>query len=702
MSPFAKLAGWPAAVLGGLGLILCLLVAFDLRTRLADAHRVPAGAALPSGSAWLVDDPDACYHLRRVSVGLSSGEIPGYDRFLNHPAGSPVPWPSFFDAALTAVAERLGGVDRQGRVSEGRVDAVLVQIPPILGLLVCLAVAAAVPVFAGAGAAAWLGAVMAALFVATTPIGVWYSSTARIDHHVATALFLALMLLATAFSLRARDPSDAMLGALLSGLLAGFSMLIWLASASFVLICALGFFAASLVGGAEETGRARRSGLLFFLAAAVVVLVPAEHSAWNAVEPNTLVNLSRAVPRALLAGTVPFLALALAARLGWSQLLAFGAAVVATALLVALLPGFADGLREGVDWASRENSFMAQVEESRPLFDGPGGWLGVAVDLGWAAYLAPILVLGLTLAAWRGAHSLVLLLALGLAILFTISQRRFGNSASVPLAIATGTLITTGLRSGGMARLGSLGLTLGVLISSAVTWSGYAKPTTEELADLADWRWHRIAGLQALRSASPWPGSFDQAELMQSYGVLSGWGLGHPIEHHGRRATIATGFGSFVGADNFREHAAALLEGEESEFLGWLEDLGAGCVVVTPRMVSELPSLARIAEWPLDRRRTLFEGRGASKRYSQAALETAVVRLALHDHSVGSEGFAGLKLVHASGRYEFPSGLRAPVQAPGSGPVVSVYVLPSLAAGARPGSSEPRKLSMEALPSSSP
>ena len=73
--------------------------AFLLRETHRDAFRVPAGEA-GGTSRWLVDDPDAAYHLRRVEVALVTGRIPLRDRYLNHPAGSPVPWPPLLDAAL--------------------------------------------------------------------------------------------------------------------------------------------------------------------------------------------------------------------------------------------------------------------------------------------------------------------------------------------------------------------------------------------------------------------------------------------------------------------------------------------------------------------------------------------------------------------------------------------------------------------------
>ena len=180
--------------------------------------------------------------------------------------------------------------------------------------------------------------------------------------------------------------------------------------------------------------------------------------------------------------------------------------------------------------------------------------------------------------------------------------------------------------------------------------------------------------------------------------MLSSWGLGHLIESHGRRATVASGFGSFAGPANFRSHASALLERDPAALQRTLADLGVGCVVVTPRMVSELASLARIAEWPDERRRTLFEGRGGGKRYSKVALESALVRLALHGQAPGEPGFAGLELLFASPRYEYPDGRRAAKRSPGSGPVLSIYrVLPE-DGHPEPGTGGQRRPSIERAP----
>ena len=656
-----------------------LVAAWTLRTRLDDGHRLADGRTLPSGSVWLVDDPDACYHLRRAGVALEVGEVPRTDRLLSHPTGSAVPWPALFDGFLAAVGERLaprahsGAGSLVGGRSEADLEAGLVRVPPALGVLATLAVFLACLAMGPGGVAGLVAAVLGAWLYASTPVAVWYSSTARVDHHVATALLFAAMLAASAFSLRAEHAADAVLGALGAGLAAGFGLLVWLASAPMVALVALGLFLAALGADTERAASARRAGILFFLAASVVVAIPADSSPWNAIQPNSLVNLSTGVPRALLAGAVPFLVLALGAKLGWSRWLGLFGAVLATGVALAVLPGFLDGAREGFAWASRENRFMAQVEESRPLLAGPGGWLGVASDLGFAGFVAPLCALALLPLARRRLDLFVLVACFAVYVAFSVSQRRFGNSHAVPqalvCALAAGELLR---RRGGVRWLGGVLVAVFVVCGVASAWS-FGRATPEELTDLADWRAERLAGLQWMRTNTAWSGPWNRADLPHAYGVLSTWGYGHLVEYHARRPSIATNFGSFVGPEPFRDHADTLLEDDPDAFRARLTDLDVAYVVVAPRMVAELASLARIAEWSQPRRAELFVRGPAGKGYAPRALGSALARLALHAREVGELGFAGGELVWRSTRFERPDGIRAQPGAPGAGPVLSIW-----------------------------
>ena len=676
--------------LAPLALLLALFAAGVAREAQAPAHRVPDGGQLPNGSTWLIDDPDACYHLRRVQIGIATGEVPDSDRFLNHPQGSPVPWPTFFDAFLAAVAERLvpGLWDRStGRFDEGRLEELLVHAPPVLGVLAVLVTAlAAFATRRRDNRSPW-PAVLAAWILAGVPLAVWYSGVARVDHHVMTALLLAGLLWSATWGLDAEDEVDGLTAALLAGLFGGLSLLTWLASAIFLGLAGAVVLLASCFASSERSVRLARFGVLMFATSAVVVGVPAASSAWNAVQPGSLINLSAGVPRALLAAAAPFLVLALIPRWRRPGLPPLGRLAVALsciAVATLALPGFLSGALEGFSWASRQNSFMAVVAESEPLF--AQGWSGAVRDLGWGLLLLPV-ALACPLGDRRRASRWLLFAMLVVLLLLTLGQRRFANSLAVPFAVALATTLGDlacygRARTGGAARLAS---GAAIVLSGALMLDGLGtclwrqRHAPEELAALADFRYERLRGLQTLRELSPSPGAWNAADSRQDYGVLAVWGLGHPIEYHARRPSISTNFGSFVGASNFRDHARALLESDPEAFLEACRQLGAEYVVVGARQVSELVVQARIAQWSDSERRALFDGSGAGKRYSVRASSSALMRLALHDRPVGSRSFGGAELIWRSDRFEDLRGRPSTAGAPAAGPVLSIYRLPSRA-----------------------
>ena len=64
-----------------------------------------------------------------------------------------------------------------------------------------------------------------------------------------------------------------------------------------------------------------------------------------------------------------------------------GTLVVVSVVLVSTGLGPGHGLREALEWAGRENAFMARVRESRSLFESGEG---VFDALGYAAVLFPL------------------------------------------------------------------------------------------------------------------------------------------------------------------------------------------------------------------------------------------------------------------------------------------------------------------------
>ena len=711
-------------LIGGVLILAIALIGHQLRWARAVGSFDTAGVDGLT-PAWLIDDPDAAYHLRRVEVALATGSVPETDRFLSYPEGSAVPWPPFFDGVL-ALSNRLS-TGRPGAMGindayEAGVEARAAAAPPILGLFTTLAVALAAALFVRRGrpnpdclsrgfvVGPTVAAVLAALCYAASPIAVWYGAAGRIDHHVLIAFFLALHLgvMAQVFacglfesdrSLARERSLDATLGGFSAGMIAGFALLSWLASAIFVAIAGLTFWLAAAGGRTERVADARRAGMLYFATAGVVTFVPAWMSPWNLEQPWSLVNLTRGVPLCLF---VASFALALPCWLPGqcvsSELRGVRERVVgflvppAVALLAFfLVPGFADGVREGLAWASRGNLFMDVVNESRPLAEVGGGNLlrGLFVDLGWAGVALPLVILWLIVATisavdrtrggLRPEARLYLLLNLCVFALLAISQRRFGNSLSVPLAVGVGCV--GGLAIGRVENCQTKQLTsrvvalAGLLISAVLGYGavsqarGLGSPDPVALEDTLDWRREVVRGLRWMRTETPSPGPWEIAGAAQDYCVLSSWSLGHMIEYHARRPVVATNFGSFVGEENFRASAQALLELDPERFVAQLDTLGAEYVVVTPRVAGELASQARIAELGPAERAALFPKADGRKTYSAIAAKTAAWRLAL-DEPGTPPSYPGLERVYASARRESVFGGHKPGP---TGPVISIW-----------------------------
>jgi hypothetical protein len=671
-------------------LAVCLLAlgAHRLRDRLGPGHRLEGEARLPSGSQVLIDDPDAAYHLRRVSIALASGAVPEFDQALNHPQGSAVPWPPSFDAFLARLAKGLLPERAEGALggrSEADLERLLASLPPWLGALAALAVAWAASQFAPAGSGplhrAGLALLAGALYAAT-PISIWYAGYGRIDHHVATALLLALALGAGQRALSARELAPALVSGSATGFALGIGLLCFLGSAVSVagVLFAL-YLRAALAEG--PGGRPLRfAGLLTAACATLAVAPAAEASPWNLVQPGSLINLSLGVPRALLAAALPFLALEVCARAGRSRAVGVGVSLVSVALAVVLLPGFLEGAREGFAWASRQNQFMDVVEESRPLL--APGWIGALRDLGAWSPAAPLLIPALLWMAWRGLAGAGLLLPQLLLLgISTLAQRRFGDAFAVPLAIGTSLVVVTGVRAGlqtkGARRAAAIFLAVLPLLALGTTLSGLlgGLPSADEVADLRAWRQERLALLQSLRDPKAAALALDPRAGGRG-AVLSSWSLGHLIEYHGQRPTIATNFGSFVGEANFRAHAEALLERDPAALFERLLALDVVCLALTPRQCGELTSLARIAGYDAAQRAELFQRGARGKSFSRLAEQSALFQLALHDLEPGARRLAlpdgrALELLARTARRETPDGRRAGPGSPGSGPALSLW-----------------------------
>ena len=182
------------------GLVAIAWSAHELRWVRAEASAFEVGTP---AETWVIDDPDAAYHLRRVQVAMATGDVPAYDRMIAHPEGSAVPWPRFFDWALALWSEaRVGAVGPMGftETVEREVEATAARVPPVFGALTAILVALAAATYVrrvtphpavrsrGWVLAPVVAGLVAAWTYATVPLAIWYGDAGRIDHHVFVAL----------------------------------------------------------------------------------------------------------------------------------------------------------------------------------------------------------------------------------------------------------------------------------------------------------------------------------------------------------------------------------------------------------------------------------------------------------------------------------------------------------------------------------
>ena len=560
------------------------------------------------GGAWGTFDNDTLYHVRRVSRALEEGEaravpaafaVDGFDPRLDFPAGSPIPWPATYTRVLALALQPFApnadagtpvGQDRRSFVERGVGRSALA-----FSVLASLLAALVGWRLAGAPGALFAGATHALCWASIV-----YGRAGVGDHH-AFASLLGCSLLATlglglgregplggALEERARALRTGSVAGAVGGLALGawVGSLVWIGLAQLVLAVAVFLHA-----------RRARPGLAtlvlaFHATAALAVLPEVLASPWRAVDPWQVVNLSWFHEAYLVLGALLALPIALSARgdgilrrgLPWWLALA----LASIALVAGLLDlGPARGLREALDWVSREDRFMAGIQESRPLV--AAGWGQAWKYLGWLAPLAPLAWLGGVRAALRGRLDVVpWLCATPLLALQAFGQVRFAEALALPLAVL---LVTPFARPRALAAdsvqhaargpvLAALALGLALLgqagtIRRAFTQAGMSEEqrATHLRAEIGrrmalDWL-RRERGPRTDRPADGHGDTHgdddsDSESDSDSDGelraVMATWTHGHAIEWAADRPSIATNFGTYAGADGFRDSARFFVE----------------------------------------------------------------------------------------------------------------------------------------------
>ncbi len=625
---------------------------------------------LVGNPGWVTSDPDSLYHARRVERALNEGAVDGSDEYLNHPHGSPIPWPPYYTRLVASVLGPFAPEDAAERRSW--VERKVASVPIVLGVLTTLLAA-----LAGRALGGNLGAALAGCYHALCTASIAYSKSGNGDHHAWVSLLAGALLLGLTLALRGDVLASARRSAgagLALGTLAGLLLGSWVGSLLYVIQVQLALAWLIFAHGREPRAGLATAGLAFHGAALVVVLPAVLSSPWAGEHPWMVVNLSWFHPAFLLVGGLVFAPLPMlrtgAARRAYPWVVAGVLALVGAALaLVDAGPG--RGIREGFDWVSRQNEFMAGVGESRPLV-GAGRWSDLADALGFGVFLLPLVLAAMAYSALRSRWCALIpwIVSLPLLAVQAARQARFADALALPLAVALawGVARLIEARSARLARLPvALLLATGLVLAGLANWSSSARV-------LAGWRTgettaqgQEAPSVLGARTACDWLRA--RGPQHEGQGVLAIWSWGHLIEWAADRPTVATGFGSYVGEESFRDPCRFLMYEDPEPAAALLEERRARWVLVT----SDLPSYLNLlidAAVPELRERYVDAAAPLQRAVRPAWFRTMGARL-LFEGSVFSPGRSApegelarpldfLRLVHMSPLHDRRRELRGP------------------------------------------
>lgn len=550
-------------------------LAFAAVLSLAAWVRVARFAGPLAGGELIALDGDSHYHVRRIESALR-GAIPTFDPLMNWPRGGSAPWADGFDLLGAAFAFLAGG----GSDRPGTHVAVFLW-PVVLGILAVWAtIDLTRRLVPSRDVVTPLAAGLVAAFV---PHFVDASSMGRVDHHVAEALSMLLLLSWSAERFRVEDePQPGMAWEAAGAAAVAFAIWTFSGGILYVSLAAAPLGLAAL--GTRPGGRIPGSGAPALVAGALVgaaLTVPAMRAHGRLISfmfPSLLQPALVAIAGMALAGAV-LAGERLANRKTLVRLPAqLGAAAAVIVGALAVVPGLGTEVLGAVQgWMLQKDPWIASIAEFQPLLwdraRGEPGLLHLRTLLGPVGFLGAFaLPLGV-LVAWRYSPGRAASFALTSTALSAMAllQMRFTRLAAPLLAIAIA-LTLRGLRAG-LARTPLNGrlaawtpvLGAALLIVASPGMRGQAVPDGPwELLSL-----HRAA--LALRiDGPPVPG--------RRQGVLVPWDLGHAVMGLSGRPVPANGFGSYMDPETFRVVRDAFT-GDERRLVAAMDALDLGFVL---------------------------------------------------------------------------------------------------------------------------
>ncbi len=507
------------------------------------------------GDAIVFPIGDSYYHLRRAEFTLERApDVLLFDRLVNYPDGSWIPWPPLHTLLLAKTGQALGGTKHDLELASA-------WFPPAIGALT------AMPVFGAAAALAGPGVgILAALLLALSPMSISYSDVGNADHHCTVAFFGAFWLWG---ALLAARPNATRTGRIAAQTLVAVGRLgvvfTWAGSLLYVFIADGAVIAVLALQGRVGALRAHAVGLVATalpIALAVPRLGPPVGGTYSGLSLSYLHG-----PALLALACVGFSCSELARRRpdrsALSRVVQSAAvAIVAGAALLAL-PGLLPELREGAGFLGKDEPWAAQNSEQRPLFPlhGKKGWLRPLSYYGGFGYLIPLLPFAVLLAARdRRRRDPALVLAVWTAAFgsLALAQLRYGSdfapAASVGFAVAIDTL-----RRGLPGRRGRVAATLATLIGATPIVMQHIAQTRLEVARhsapigpgdpvLATPTGTLYRFAEEVRRVTPETGGYFDPSERPEYAILCPANVGHVLHYVAHRATPSDNFGPYSGS----------------------------------------------------------------------------------------------------------------------------------------------------------
>jgi hypothetical protein len=345
---------------------------------------------------------DVYYHLRRISVSVfRHPAFLDFDAYLHFPDGAQPIWPPLFDRAVAAVLRPL--VSKELESGLDSMERLAMWVPPVLGALTVVVVFELTRRHFGFRAGLLAGTVLSFLSG-----HVWYSQLGFLDHHVAVALFAALVLgsaLRMVASMDAGRRGASWAWAVALGGSGAGALLLWPGSLLHIGLVHVALLA-DMLRRPSVGARALAARLAAAHAVALVTVAPSGLAAdwlqWSAFSP---VVVSRFQPLLFALATLVCGSCALvwstpgrSGSLGRRLAVFCSVGTLGSVISLVAQPEILEGAQDAWRWLAKDEAFQSQVVESIPLFfewafhagDRPDATLGVRPPLPLRGRLAVV------------------------------------------------------------------------------------------------------------------------------------------------------------------------------------------------------------------------------------------------------------------------------------------------------------------------